>query len=90
MSSDEVKTDELPVGDGPISRELWARIIAYDEALAAGQTLDLCDDQTISRLPTELRQQVFEVLECLHLVARVRQVAVANLNSEEGDSIRTC
>ena len=83
MSDDELRTDELPIGDEPVSRELWARIIAYDEALTAGQTLDLCDDQTVSRLPAELQQQVFEVLECLNLVARVRKTADAKFNSEE-------
>jgi WD40 repeat protein len=62
----------LPVGDGPVSRAIWSRIIEYDEALAAGQPLNLHDDDSVRHLSPQAQVQVLDVLECLDLLDRVR------------------
>jgi len=99
MDDDLLKADELPVGDEPVSRAIWSRIIEYDEALSAGQTLDMHDDDSVRKLSPQAQQQVFDILECIDFLARVRsQRQAANddvriglslaLSAEESDPDR--
>ena len=70
--SDDPVIDEFSADEEVMSRELWDRIIAYDESLATGQALDLRNNETIRGLPKSAREQVHEVLECLEILAQFR------------------
>jgi WD40 repeat protein/serine/threonine protein kinase len=72
MDDDSLKVDALPVGNEPLSQAIWSRIVEYDEALAAGRSLDLHDDDSVRQLSPAGQEQVFEVLDCLDFLGRVR------------------
>ena len=55
------------------SDELIAWIVEYEQALAAGHTLDFTQEESVRRLPSETRERLFGIFECLEFLDRVRR-----------------
>ncbi len=67
------------------SDELIAWIVEYEQALAAGHTLDFTQEESVRRLPSETRERLFGIFECLEFLDRVRR-AKAERGSCDGGS----
>jgi serine/threonine protein kinase len=72
MSNGQSIPDDAPLDDEIESEEVLRRLIEYDEALGAGLTDSLDDDETFQRLNPDARRQVGEIRAMLELLNSAR------------------
>jgi eukaryotic-like serine/threonine-protein kinase len=64
----------LPPNDELDSRQVLSRIVDFDEALAAGLTIDLMADETLQTLAEPDRRRLDRILRCLQFLDKARRV----------------
>ena len=77
----------MPPDDALDSQEVLARIVEFDEALAAGRTIDLAADETLRNLADPARSRLDRVLNCLQFLDKARRMQKgAGGHGSEADS----
>jgi serine/threonine protein kinase len=72
MSNGQSNPDDVPLDPTIESEEILRRLIEYDEALAAGLTDSIEDEETLRKLNPETRRQVGEIREFLEFLNAAR------------------
>ena len=72
MSNGQASADDSPLDPTLESEDVLRCLIDYDEALAAGLTDWIADDETVRKLHPTARQQVAEIREFLELLHEAR------------------